>query len=85
MLTQKVSREAEMQMYGRESEDGLKYTEMVESLRACTADDGFDMLNRMGYEITEQEATAFKLWPASTDGDSLLLSLPACFQPPGGA
>lgn len=79
-LPQKVDRETEMQLYGHESEEGLEYTELVETVQDCVNDDGLELLERLGYPISESEATAFKQWPASMDSDSLLESLPECLK-----
>lgn len=81
-MPRKVSHETEMQLFGRESEDGLAYCELAETLRDCVHDDGLELLNRLGYAISEGEATALKQWPASMDGESLFACLPECFQTP---
>lgn len=79
-LPKKVSHETEMQLYGHKSDDGLAYGELVDSIRDCYQDDGLELLGKLGYAVSEDEATTFKMWPASLEGASLLESLPLCLR-----
>ena len=79
-----TDREIETHLLGRESGDGLTYSELVENVRDCIQDDGLELLGRLGYAVSESEATTFKMWPASLDDDSLLGSLPECLRAEAG-
>jgi len=75
-LPEKVDRETEMALYGHKSDDGLAYCELVDALRDSHQDDGLELLTKLGYPVSEDEATTFKMWPASLEGASLLAALP---------
>lgn len=79
-LPENVDRETEMQLNGKESEQGLAYSDIVESLRDNVQDDGLELLGRLGYVMSESEATMFKMWPASLDSGSLRECLPECLR-----
>jgi len=79
-LPDNVDHETEMQLRGHKSDEGLSYCELVEEVRDCVQDDGLELLNRLGYAVSESEATSLKMWPASMDSDSLLGSLPECLR-----
>jgi hypothetical protein len=79
-LPECVSQETEMQLYGHKSDEGLTYDELRDSVRDSFHDDGLELLQRLGYPVSEDEATSFKMWPASLESDSLLESLPECLR-----
>jgi len=76
----RVDHETEMQLAGHKSEEGLAYSELAESIRDNVHDDGLELLGRLGYPISEREATTLKMWPANLEDSSLLDSLPECLR-----
>lgn len=79
-LPAQVDRETEMQLNGAKSDEGLTYSDLAAEIRDNVHDDGLELLGRLGYPVSESEATMLKMWPASLEGDSLLGSLPECLR-----
>ncbi len=78
----KVDHETQMQVRGFVNEEGITYADLMSAVEAETDKDDLEGLRALGWSITDEEAAAFRMWPATLDNASYREALPLAWRVP---